>query len=41
MSEADRKFEKLGYEVGKLSIAIAKGFEKAIKELGKEKSNDN
>lgn len=33
-------FEQLGYEVGKLSIAIAKGFEKAIKELGKEKSNE-
>lgn len=30
-------FEQLGYEVGKLSIAIAKGFEKAIKESRKEK----
>ena len=29
-------FEQLGYEVGKLSIAIAKGFEKAIKEMRKE-----
>ena len=26
-------FEQLGYEVGKLSIAIAKGLEKAIKEM--------
>ena len=30
-------FEQLGYEVGKLSIAIAKGLEKAIKESREEK----
>lgn len=33
-------FEQLGYEVGKLSIAIAKGFEKAIKELRKDNINE-
>ena len=33
-------FEQLGYEVGKLSIAIAKGFEKAIKEMGKDLKNE-
>lgn len=33
-------FEQLGYEVGKLSMAIAKGFEKAIKELGKDNINE-
>lgn len=29
-------FEQLGYEVGKMSMAIAKGLEKAIKEIGKD-----
>ncbi len=29
-------FEQLGYEVGKMSIAIAKGLEKAIKEMRKD-----
>ena len=29
-------FEQLGYEVGKMSMAIAKGLEKAIKEMGKD-----
>jgi len=33
-------FEQLGYEVGKMSMAIAKGFEKAIKEIRKDKNND-
>ena len=34
-------FEQLGYEVGKMSIAIAKGLEKAIKEMRKENTNVN
>ena len=29
-------FEQLGYEVGKMSMAIAKGLEKAIKEMRKD-----
>ena len=29
-------FEQLGYEVGKMSIAITKGLEKAIKEMRKD-----
>lgn len=32
----EESFEQLGYEVGKLSIAIAKGLEKAIKEIRKD-----
>ena len=32
----ENDFEQLGYEVGKLSIAIAKGLEKAIKEMRKD-----
>lgn len=32
-------FEQLGYEVGKMSIAIAKGLEKAIKEMRKDIKN--
>jgi len=30
-------FEQLGYEVGKMSMAIAEGFERAIKEMRREK----
>mgnify|MGYP003300544620 CR=1 FL=1 len=33
-------FEQLGYEVGKMSIAIAKGLEKAIKEMRKDLKNE-
>ena len=33
-------FEQLGYDIGKLSIAITKGFEKAIKEMGKDLKNE-
>ena len=34
-------FEQLGYEVGKMSMEIAKGLEKAIKEMRKENTNVN
>lgn len=34
-------FEQLGYEVGKMSMEIAKGLEKTIKEMRKEITNVN
>ena len=35
-----QSFEQLGYEVGKMTMAIAKGLEKAIKEMRKEKGGN-
>ena len=37
----EESFEQLGYEVGKMSMEIAKGLEKAIKEMRKEITNVN
>lgn len=35
--EETTSFEQIGYDIGKITMEIAKGFEKAINELKKEK----
>lgn len=37
IEEIGKLFEQIGYDVGKIVMEIAKGFEKAINELRKEK----
>lgn len=35
-----KSFEQIGYDVGKITMEIAKGFEKAINTLRKDKDNE-